>query len=104
MLAWIYALLVATGAAVAAAAGSPWGAVALAALVVGVLMGSRFAWLVAVLSHVSVVLGVMLLAVWPWTAASWALVLGDIIAVAILLAPSMRLDRSMGERAPRGSC
>ncbi|MDH4113153.1 MAG: hypothetical protein OEV60_10830 [Actinomycetota bacterium] len=103
-LAWVYALLVAVGAAAAANAGHAWVAVGLAAMVVAVLSGSRLGWLVAVVVHVSLALGVLLLAVWPWSEAMMATLVADLVAVALLVMPTMRLDRSTGERAPRGSC
>jgi hypothetical protein len=104
LLAWIYALLTAAGGAAAAAAGRPWVAVALAAIVVGVLMGSRIAWIVAMVVHVSIALGVVLLAAWPWSSAAWIVLVVDLVAVGTLVSPSMRRDRSTEERAPRGSC
>lgn len=103
-LAWVYGLLLACGAAAVANAGRPWIAMALAAMLVGVVLGSRVAWVVAMLVHVGAVLAVLLLAAWPWSAGAWAWLAGNIAASALLMTPSMRLDRSMRERAPRGSC
>jgi hypothetical protein len=103
-LAWVYAFLVACGAAAVASAGHPWIAVAMAALLVGVVLGSRVSWLVAMLVHAGAALMVGLRGAWPWSAAAWAWLAGNLAACAALTAPSMRLDRSVRERAPRGSC
>ena len=103
-LAWVYAFLLACGVAAVANAGHPWLAMALAVMLVGVVLGSRMAWLVAMLVHAGAALAVVLLAAWPWSGAAWAWLAGNIAACVALMAPSMRLDRSMRERAPRGSC
>jgi len=73
-------------------------------VLVGVVKGSRWAWLAAMLFHASALLLLVLVAVWPWDAAIWAVLALNATAVAILLTPSLRLDRSIGERAPRGAC
>lgn len=73
-------------------------------VLVGIVKGSRWAWLVAMLFHASAVLLLVLVAVWPWDAPIWALLGLNAAAVAILLTPSLRLDRSIGERAPHGAC
>ena len=73
-------------------------------VLVGIVKGSRWAWLVAMLFHASVLLLLVLVAVWPWDAAIWALLGLNAAAVALLLSPSLRLDRSISERAPRGAC
>jgi hypothetical protein len=75
-----------------------------ALVVVGIVKGSRWAWLVAMLFHASTVLLLVLGAVWPWEAGIWALLGLNLAAVVLLLTPSLRLDRSVGERAPRGAC
>jgi hypothetical protein len=73
-------------------------------VVVGIVKGSRWAWIVAMLFHASTVLLLLLVAMWPWEAGIWALVTLNLTAVGVLLAPSLRLDRSIGERAPHGAC
>jgi hypothetical protein len=73
-------------------------------VLVGVVKGSRWAWLVAMLFHASAVLLLLLGAVWPWEGGIWALLGLNLAAVAVLLTPSLRLDRSIDERAPHGAC
>jgi hypothetical protein len=73
-------------------------------VVVGIVKGSRWAWLVAMLFHASAALLLLLGAVWPWDGGIWALLGLNLAAVAVLLTPSLRLDRSINERAPRGTC
>lgn len=73
-------------------------------VVVGVVKGARWAWLLAMLFHASTVLLLVLGAVWPWEGGLWALVGLNLAAVVLLLTPSLRLDRSINERAPRGAC
>jgi hypothetical protein len=73
-------------------------------VLVGIVKGSRWAWLAAMLFHASAVLLLLLGAVWPWEPGIWALVGLNLAAVVLLLTPSLRLDRSVGERAPRGAC
>lgn len=73
-------------------------------VVVGVVKGSRWAWIVAMLFHASTVLLLVLSAVWPWEPGIWALLGLNLAAVVVLLTPSLRLDRSIGARAPHGAC
>lgn len=73
-------------------------------VVVGIVKGSRWAWLVAMLFHASSVLLLFLGAIWPLEAGIWALVGLNLAAVVMLLTPSLRLDRSIDERAPHGPC
>ena len=73
-------------------------------VVVGIVKGSRWAWLVAMLFHSSSVLLLFLAAVWPWETGIWVLVGLNLAAVVLLLTPSLRLDRSIAERAPHCAC
>ncbi|MGZ5128920.1 MAG: hypothetical protein ACXWDR_05205 [Actinomycetota bacterium] len=73
-------------------------------VLVGIVKGSRWAWVVAMLFHASAVLLLLLGAVWPWEPGIWALEGLNLAAVVPLLTPSLRLDRSIGERAPHGAC
>jgi hypothetical protein len=73
-------------------------------VVVGVVKGSRWAWIVAMLFHASTALLLALGGVWPWDPGIWALLALNLAAVVLLLTPSLRLDRSVNERAPHGAC